>query len=118
NGLRDAGERGIAGVKVELIRDANGNGQPDDAVIQTTTTNAQGQYGFTGLPPGNYFVRVAATNFVPGGALYGCAGSPGTNPPNNDVDNDDNGSDSSNPAVAPPVSGVVTLTQGGEPTND
>ncbi|MEP7336690.1 MAG: SdrD B-like domain-containing protein, partial [Acidobacteriota bacterium] len=118
NSVRDAGEPGIAGVTVELIRDANGNGQPDDAVIQTTTTNAQGQYSFTGLPPGNYFVRVATTNFVPGGVLYGCAGSPGTNPPDTDVDNDDNGSDSSNPAAAPPVSSVITLTQGGEPAND
>jgi len=118
NSLKDASEPGIANVQVELIRDTNNNNLPDDGVIATTTTNAQGVYSFTGLPPATYFVRVSASNFAVGGPLYGCAGSPGSNPPNNDRDNDDNGSDSTNPASAPPTSGAVTLTEGGEPTND
>ncbi|HMV84251.1 MAG TPA: SdrD B-like domain-containing protein [Blastocatellia bacterium] len=118
NSLKEANEPGIAGVTVELIRDVNNNGQPDDAVVATTTTNAQGAYSFTGLPAATYFVRVAGNNFAVGGTLYGCAGSPGTQPANNDRDNDDNGSDSTNPLAAPPVSTAITLTEGGEPTND
>jgi hypothetical protein len=47
----DAGEYGIPGVTVALIRDTNGNGVWDvgEPIIATDTTNASGQYLFTGL---------------------------------------------------------------------
>lgn len=61
NGLQDAGEVGVQGVTVELL-DAAGNPvdkDPNTAGVQptTTTTNALGEYLFTGLGAGEYRVR-------------------------------------------------------------
>lgn len=60
NGLQDAGELGVAGVTVELL-DGNGNSiDPDGAGSLTktlTTTNALGEYMFTGLNAGSYMVE-------------------------------------------------------------
>ncbi len=52
NGMRDAGENGIAGVVVEL-RDAATNGQ---ALRRQATTDAGGVYRFTNVPAGTYMV--------------------------------------------------------------
>ncbi len=59
DGLQDSGELGIAGAKVELVRDVNGNGAIEaNEVLSTTTTDANGNYRFTGLMPGlQYQVR-------------------------------------------------------------
>jgi len=60
NGIQDAGETGIAGAIVELVRDQNKDGDLLDAgeVLATTTTDASGNYSFKGLTPGlNYQVR-------------------------------------------------------------
>ena len=64
----DAGEYGIPGVTVALIRDTNGNGMWDagEPVIATDITDASGQYLFTGLPDGNYLVWVNDTDNVLG----------------------------------------------------
>ena len=51
DGLQDPGEPGIAGVLVRL-RDANGT------VIAMQTTDANGNYAFVGLAPGDYLVDV------------------------------------------------------------
>ncbi|RZA31263.1 MAG: hypothetical protein EOP92_32085, partial [Lysobacteraceae bacterium] len=59
NGIQDAGEQGIAGVTVKLVRDQNLDGDFDDAGEQlgTTTTDASGNYMFKGLTPSlNYQV--------------------------------------------------------------
>jgi SdrD B-like domain/Secretion system C-terminal sorting domain len=58
-GVQEAGELGVSGVTVTLL-DAGvdgivGNG--DDGASRTTTTNALGEYIFTGLPAGNYAVQ-------------------------------------------------------------
>ncbi len=54
NGVQDAGELGIAGAQVNLVRDLNQDGDFNDAneVIQSTTTDANGNYSFKGLAPG------------------------------------------------------------------
>ena len=59
NWLQDATEPGIGGVKVALM-DATGT-----TVLQTTTTNAAGNYLFADLDPGTYVLR-----FDKGGVLY------------------------------------------------
>jgi protocatechuate 3,4-dioxygenase beta subunit len=48
----DPAEYGIPGVTVTLIRDSNGDGRwnAGEPIIATTTTNANGQYLFPGLP--------------------------------------------------------------------
>lgn len=50
NGVQDAGEEGIEGVVIQLF-DADGN------VIAETTTDANGDYCFEGLAPGEYKIR-------------------------------------------------------------
>lgn len=72
NGTVDAGEPGFAGVTVTLYRDVNGNGviNAGDTVVGTVTTDANGQYLFTGVANGTYIVSVPGQtgyNYVPGG---------------------------------------------------
>jgi uncharacterized repeat protein (TIGR01451 family) len=119
NGTVDPGEPGIAAVAVTLYRDSDGNGTPDGAPLATTSTDANGNYAFVNLDPDTYLVEIAP----PAGWLgSSCSGFPyvatGTcepaADPDNDVDNDDNGS-ASGTVIR---SGPVTLTIGGEPSND
>ncbi|MEZ4884190.1 MAG: SdrD B-like domain-containing protein [Chitinophagales bacterium] len=51
NGVQDAGDTGIAGVEVELFNADTG------ASMGTTTTGTLGDYLFTGLAAGNYYVQ-------------------------------------------------------------
>ncbi len=121
NGLKDATEAGVNGATVELLRDANGNSVLDAAELTAiaTTTTVNGAYQFTGLTPGAYFVRVAASNFIGSGALIGCLSStPTTNDPNNDAENDDNGIDNPTPSTGGIVTGVINVSGNTEPTND
>ncbi len=67
DGIQDFGEVGIPGVTVELYRPGYGPdeipGNADDAaVVDTTTTDINGAYGFADLPPGEYYVRVIPPN--------------------------------------------------------
>lgn len=59
SGVQESGELGVAGVTVTLL-DAGADGMVgngDDGASRTTTTNALGEYIFTGLPAGNYAVQ-------------------------------------------------------------
>ena len=61
DGVQDAGEPGLPGVTVLLL-------SPNGTVLQTTTTDANGQYEFSGLPAGSYqlaFVPPAGSTFTP-----------------------------------------------------
>jgi hypothetical protein len=74
NGIQDAGEPGLSGIMVNLLND-------DGDVLNTTTTDNDGNYSFETLP-GEYrvgFVLPAGMQFSPRGA--------GTNP---EVDSDAN----------------------------
>jgi protocatechuate 3,4-dioxygenase beta subunit len=87
NGLQDAGEPGIQGVTVELL-DAAGNpidSDPATAGVQPTTrvTNALGEYLFTGLPAGDYKVRIS-------NLPAGFNASPKAAGTNRDIDSDGN----------------------------
>ncbi len=55
DGIQDADEPGVAGVRVELL-DADGN------VVDTVTTGADGSYLFDDLPLGDYQVRFTASD--------------------------------------------------------
>jgi protocatechuate 3,4-dioxygenase beta subunit len=68
NGVRDGADPGIGGVQVSLLVLTNGT----YTVSQTTTTDASGNYTFTGLAPGTY--RVVETQ--PAGYLS-VASNPG-----------------------------------------
>ncbi|QIR35633.1 hypothetical protein HCG51_01925 [Tolypothrix sp. PCC 7910] len=59
NGRPDPGESGIPNVNITV---RNPNGQ----IVDTTTTNNNGNFIFTGLPPGNFTIEVTPPqNFTP-----------------------------------------------------
>ncbi len=70
NGFRDAGEPGIQGVTVQLWLNLDNNDTAIhagiDNLVRTTTTNANGEYVFSGLPPAKYQVQVVATSVLSG----------------------------------------------------
>ena len=93
------------GVVVELLNSA---GAPTGQV--TVTVN--GFYLFTGLPAGNYGVRLAASNFQPGGLLATYTSSTGAAQeanPDSSGDQNDNGLDTGNPPTDGITSGLLTL---------
>jgi LPXTG-motif cell wall-anchored protein len=63
DGTQDPGEPGVPGVTVTLFT-------PAGAVVGTTTTDANGNYRFDGLPPGDYIVEFS--NLPP---AYGATGA-------------------------------------------
>ncbi|MCB8975991.1 MAG: carboxypeptidase regulatory-like domain-containing protein [Ardenticatenaceae bacterium] len=127
NGILDAGEQPVPGVLMELL-DGVGNPVilPASGLPLTTITDVDGVYLFENLPPGDYIVRVAASNFDQwNDPLYGFVSSrsnlvtdPAVDPDNNQSDVDDNGRNNPDPANGGIVSYPVTLTVGGEPTNE
>ena len=110
NGVVDAGETGSAGVTVELISGG--------IVVDSTVTDANGYYVFSGVTPGTYVVSIPASEFAPGGSLTGWFASSGsgvsTNA-NDDVDNNSDGSVTSGNAV---VSSPITVTGSTEPIDE
>ncbi|OOG87913.1 hypothetical protein B0E41_03070, partial [Hydrogenophaga sp. A37] len=77
NGTFDGTDTGIAGVTVRLVDDVNNNGIADvgERELAIDTTNANGEYMFTGVLPGNYIVQVTDTGGVLGGGrVYTTAG--------------------------------------------
>ncbi len=109
NGVADAGEPGIEGVEVEL-QDTNGN------VLATDTTDANGNYLFEGLVPGDYVVAITDAQQTAGGPLDGLESTDGNGAapdPDDDTDLDDNGDPTAGFAS---ISAPVTLTSDAEPT--
>ncbi len=70
DGIYDAGEPGIAGVTVKLFNYTN------NALVATTTTAADGSYGFYGIPAGSYYEQVMA----PSGFVFTIQNVFGPNP--------------------------------------
>jgi hypothetical protein len=98
DGIQDGGEIGLEGVTINLYRPGP-DGQPgggDDISIDTTSTDASGNYLFDGLPAGDYFVEFV----LPSGYVF----SP-----------QDQGGDDSVDSDASPANGwtaVITLVSG------
>lgn len=89
NGLFDSGDTELAGVNVGLWLDVDGDGtfEPgadDGNALCSTTTDAQGQYWFTEVASGSYFVAV--TGGVPSGHVSSTSTT--ADPA---IDNNDNG---------------------------
>ncbi len=101
NGLQDPTDPGIPGVTVQLF-DNNGN------LLTTTMTDANGDYLFGWLAPGEYVVVLPTTpTDLP-------VSSTPTDPADNQEDNDDNGIQATvGGSVSSPV---IVLTGGAEPT--
>ena len=62
NGIQDSSEKGIPNVTVNLL------GPTGTTPLETTTTNANGNYSFTNLVPGTYrvqFIKPAGYSFSP-----------------------------------------------------
>jgi fimbrial isopeptide formation D2 family protein/uncharacterized repeat protein (TIGR01451 family) len=59
DGVQDADEPGLVGITVELLDASN-------TVIASTTTGTNGSYTFSGLPAGDYSVRVVAASLPAG----------------------------------------------------
>jgi uncharacterized repeat protein (TIGR01451 family) len=119
DGVVDAGEPGIAGLAVNLYLDANNDGTPDGAAIDSTVTDGNGNYLFSALLPDTYLVEVVAParyivstgtgrRWLPSGPY-----EPAPDP-DNDINDDDNGTANATSVWSAPV----TLTAKGEPTND
>ena len=110
DGVQGPDEAPIPGVELRLL-DTDGN------VIATTVTDADGNYEFTGLPEGEYVVKVTVANFGEGGALEGHTSSTGndvagTAPgPDDDVDLDDNGFEMNGMVIT----STIVLSAGEEP---
>ncbi len=98
DGVAEPDETPIPGVSVELL-DADGN------VVDTTTTDADGEYVFDGLAADDYRVRVPGGQAPLDGLVT--SGTPTTDA-DNGVDNDNNGVATG----ADFTSGVVTLGEG------
>jgi hypothetical protein len=80
NGIQEPGEPGMNGVAVTLHDPATGQ------VITATSTNATGNYQFSGLCAGNYRVEVAApSGFVATPSLQGTSRAADSNPNPSDV---------------------------------
>ena len=73
DGVQDPGEPGIPGVEVQLVS-AGGDltpGTADDLVLDSVLTDRNGNYLFTGLEPGTYFVNVVNATIPAGLAISG-----------------------------------------------
>jgi len=104
NGIQDAGEMGIPGVLVEVL---DGSG----AVVGSDTTDGAGDYFIGELDEGTYTVRITTPP-----ATAPTSSTP-TATGDDDVDTDDNG-DQPGGAGTPVTSGMITLTNNGEPTGE
>ncbi|MDB6118736.1 MAG: hypothetical protein JWO08_2517, partial [Verrucomicrobiaceae bacterium] len=113
SGTFDAGE-GAGGVLVQLFREGDVVGTT--APVASQVTEIDGNYHFTGLVPGNYFVHIAASSFGGGQPLEGLLSMTGSGTDNQADDSvDENGVDASTPSDTGISSGVFALAEGAEP---
>ncbi|HCN29746.1 MAG TPA: hypothetical protein DIT64_13575, partial [Verrucomicrobiales bacterium] len=116
NNVHDAGE-GVGGVRVELL---NGDGV---FLSSTTTSNASsnlGGYQFSNVLPGQYYVRIPASEFGAAKPLQNSLSISPASPVDDGLDdnhaNGDSGVDSASPALTGISSPRLTLAEGALPT--
>lgn len=84
DGIQDVGEAGRAGVTVKLY-DCGADGEiggGDDLLLSQTTTGGTGQYAFSSLPDGSYYVVFTA----PAGMIFTLADQGGDDAADSDAD--------------------------------
>ena len=71
NGIQDAGELGVPGIMVKLLDPgADGVfGTGDENIIETVTTDSNGQYLFENVDPGTYIIEFMS-NSLPDGFVF------------------------------------------------
>lgn len=117
NGRQDGGEQGIGGVDVQLF--LVGQNPATDTPVATDTTDANGNYEFDLLNPGDYFVHIPASEFQLGGTLEGLFSSAGNgSDETTDQDLDENGIDSATMAADGVSSTPYNLTPDTETADD
>ena len=102
-------DRGISGVTVKLYPDADNNNAADGPALGTAVTDADGEYRFINLSPGNYIVGVTTPAGFKVSVING-------GDPDNDIDNDNNGTNTS--VITEVRSNAVTVMAEQEPTTD
>lgn len=113
DGKRDPKEPGIGNATISLYTDKDGDNVPDGPALRTTITDVYGRYLFTNLPAGRYITSIPV---LPGFQPSPNTTTQATSPyPDNDVDNDNNAVNVVNGVI---YTNAITLTAGGEPTND
>jgi protocatechuate 3,4-dioxygenase beta subunit len=119
NGIHDAGENGIPGVRAELWRDSDGNSANGAELrIGWTFTNSLGHFYFSGQTPGTYQIVLPVSNFADGQPLANSGfSSPITINLDNQIDGDDNGIQSGGSRTSV-VSPLIVLSPGTEPVGD
>ena len=123
DGLMNNGEAGLPNIELTLCSvGADGaKGTEDDAIIATQNTDANGNYLFTELCQGDYFVKVNAESL---GSFHSSTGTGingtdvGLFEPANDPDNDKDNLDDGTQMGAIIMSSIITLTLDEEPNND
>jgi hypothetical protein len=124
NGMDDNNEPGIADVSVLLWRDGDGDSIPDwQGFNGIVKTDENGYYSFSGVGTGNYLAFVwGLDNWEEGEPLHGMTPTPiFADDPNSDINLDNNGRPGNiawGLTGRDIVSGMITLTAGGEPLND
>lgn len=123
DGLYNANiEKGINGVKVNLYRDTDDNGEytPNvdeqvDSMRTFTKQGVDGYYLFEDLLPDNYIVQVDPENFGVDKPLAELLSTVGGADPDDGVDHDDNGQNKAGHGV---VTSAVTLTEPDDPMDE
>ena len=79
------------GIDTPMAAGSTGTNVIQYKVTTSSVSATLGQYSFIGLAPGDYIVRVDASNFQSGGALFQKVSVQGATDPDNNADRDDNG---------------------------
>jgi hypothetical protein len=115
NGVFTAGE-GVDNVLVYLFTE--GKNPLVDTPAAAVLTTGGGQYAFTGLSTGRYFVHIPPSEFQAGGPLFGKVSVPDSGDDAAADDHvDENGIDAAFPAVTGISTSVIVLTENGEPSD-
>ena len=109
NGIRDAGEPGVAGVTVQVFSPGPDGriGGVDDVLVASTVTDVNGIYKVCNLMPGKYYVKLQDLPW------WAPLSSSVVNPHDDGVDNDNNGVQVGGAIYSP----IITLSALSEPGN-